>query len=192
MVSDPTALAIVEKKRIDSAAGKRAHVYMVRHLQRWLGVDYPTIGEQLRPMFAALSPPPTLIADETGVGVGVLQIFRRLKLPVASIKGITITGGSRANQRPDGGFSVPKKELVSQTQSALQGKRLLIAPQLQEARQLRKELSTFKVKINIASASESFEAWRESDKDDLVLACCMAVWFGEQGGWRLGADSFFV
>jgi hypothetical protein len=29
------------------------------------------------------------------------------------------------------------------------------------------------------AGSESLEAWRSSDKDDLVLSVCMAVWFGE-------------
>jgi hypothetical protein len=63
---------------------------------------------------------------------------------------------------------------------------------LKEARTLRKELSTFKVKINIASATESFESWRTGQHDDLVLACCLAVWYGERAGHRLTADSFFI
>jgi hypothetical protein len=74
---------------------------------------------------------------------------------------------------------VPKKELVATAQSALQGSRLTIAAKLKEAGTLKKELQNFKVKINIASATESFEAWREGDHDDLVLSCCLAVWFGE-------------
>jgi len=75
---------------------------------------------------------------------------------------------------------VPKRELVSVAQSALQSKRLVIAKGLAEAETLRKELSTFQVKITL-SATESFEAWREGAHDDLVLAACMALWHGERG-----------
>jgi hypothetical protein len=182
MMSDYTALAIVEKtveSPEEGKEGKRRNKYAVRHLQRWLGVDYPTVAEELRPMLAAL-PWPVLVADETGVGVGVVQILRLANLPIQSLLGVTITAGHHANPRPQGGWNVPKKELVASAQSALQGHRLVIAPALREARTWRKELSNFKVKINIASATESFEAWREGQHDDLVLACCLAVWQGEQ------------
>jgi hypothetical protein len=40
-------------------------------------------------------------------------------------------------------------------------------------------MATFKVKINIATGSESFEAWRQKDHDDLVLAVAMPGWFAE-------------
>jgi hypothetical protein len=132
------------------------------------------------------------VADESGVGVGVVQILRRAKLPIASLKGIVITSGHQANMRPAGGYNVPKRELVSAAQSALQGKRLMIAPAMKEAKTLRQELSTFKVKINTASVTESFEAWRSGEHDDLVLAVCLAVWFGERGGQRLGAEHFYL
>ena len=136
--------------------------------------------------------PPILAVDATGVGLAVVQILRRAKLPISRLVPITITSGHTTNQRPDGGFNVPKAELVSSTQSPLQGKRLTIAPALKEAKTLRTELSNFKVKINLASATESFEAWREGQHDDLVLAVCMAVWLGEQGGARLTADMFYL
>jgi hypothetical protein len=180
MMSDYTALALVEKTVELSAGGLRRNKYAVRHLQRWLGVDYPTVAEELRPLVAAVPGPPVLVADETGVGVGVVQILRRANLPISSLVGITITAGHEASPRPSSGWNVPKKELVAAAQSALQGHRLVIAPALREARTLRQELSNFKVKINIASATESFEAWREGQHDDLVLACCLAVWQGEQ------------
>jgi hypothetical protein len=191
MMHDPSGLAIV-RKTVEESGGKRINHYAVLHLQRWLGVAYPDIAEELRPMLAALTPRPTLVADETGVGVGVLQILRKAKLPVASIKGICITAGHRATLRPEGGWNVPKKELVACGQSALQGKRLAISPKIEDAATLRKELATFRVKINIASATESFEAWREGDHDDLVLATTLALWYGESFGKRLSADHFFL
>jgi hypothetical protein len=57
---------------------------------------------------------------------------------------------------------------------------LKIAPALREAKTLTKELQTFRVKVSLAKANESFEAWRERDHDDLVLAVAMAVWLAER------------
>jgi len=36
------------------------------------------------------------------------------------------------------------------------------------------------VKINLATGHDSYEAWREGDHDDLVLAVAMACWTGER------------
>jgi hypothetical protein len=189
MMNDHTALAILRKSK-EERNGKMVNCYACLHLQRWIGVDYPSIAEEVRPLLAQLTPPATLIVDQTGVGVGVAQILRRARLPVAGLKGVTITSGHQTTYRPDGGFNVPKKELVAAGQSALQGKRLAIAPKLADAKVLRRELQNFKVKISV-NATETYEAWREGDHDDLVLTVCMATWYGEQGGCRLGAENFF-
>ncbi len=45
---------------------------------------------------------------------------------------------------------------------------------------LKRELLTFRVKINIATSHDSYDAWREGDHDDLVLAVAMACWCGER------------
>jgi hypothetical protein len=46
--------------------------------------------------------------------------------------------------------------------------------------ELVKELETFNVKVNIRTAHDSYEAWRESDHDDLVLALALACWWAER------------
>jgi hypothetical protein len=46
--------------------------------------------------------------------------------------------------------------------------------------QLVKELLNFRVKINISTAHDSYEAWREGDHDDLVLSVALACWAGER------------
>jgi hypothetical protein len=190
MMTDPTALAIVRKTVEERDDGKRVTHYAVLHLQRWMGVDYPTIGEELRPMLETLSPKPTLIGDETGVGIATLQIFRRLGLP-ATITGINITAGHQTTTRATGGYNVPSKELIACGQSALQGKRLSISPKLSDAKILKRELQNFRVKINAASMTESYEAYREgSSHGDLVFAVCLAVWFGEHACNRLTAAMF--
>jgi hypothetical protein len=45
---------------------------------------------------------------------------------------------------------------------------------------LMEELKNFRVKINLATGHESFEAWRERDHDDLVLAVALGCWVGER------------
>lgn len=44
---------------------------------------------------------------------------------------------------------------------------------------LVKELLNFKVTIS-TSGHDSYEAWREGDHDDLVLATAMALWLAER------------
>jgi hypothetical protein len=51
-------------------------------------------------------------------------------------------------------------------------------------------MQNFKAKIT-ASANETFEAWREGQHDDLVLAVALAVWGGENlglGPWDVTVD----
>jgi hypothetical protein len=47
------------------------------------------------------------------------------------------------------------------------------------AETLEMELQNFRVKIT-AAANETFEAWRERDHDDLVLALALAAWHAEK------------
>jgi hypothetical protein len=42
---------------------------------------------------------------------------------------------------------------------------------------LREELLNFRRKIDLKTAHDSYEAWRESDHDDLVLAAALACWW---------------
>ena len=77
---------------------------------------------------------------------------------------------------------MPKRGLVAALQVALQAKRLVIAEELPLAGLLLKELSGFRVKIDLAGhASFGYDggSWREADHDDLVLATAMGVWTRE-------------
>ena len=60
----------------------------------------------------------------------------------------------------------------------------LIARALPEAPVLVEELQNFKLKITTAG-NDTYEAWRESDHDDLVLAVAMAAWYGEKRLWSI-------
>jgi hypothetical protein len=153
----------------------------VRHLERFdLGTRYTTIVERIKEM--AQEPPlselpATLLVDKTGVGAAVLDAFDHSGIrPTA----VTIHGGSAVSRDPQRcGFRVPKRDLVSAVQVLLQTGRLKIAASLPEAATLKKELLNFRVKVNPATAHDSYEHWREGDHDDLVLATAMPCWFRE-------------
>jgi hypothetical protein len=97
---------------------------------------------------------------------------------------IIITGGAAVTfDRMTGSYNVPKRDLVSVTQLALQGGRLLIAQALPLAGLLRAELEGFRAKPT-AAGHETYEA-REGEHDDIVLALAQAVWVGERVGSAL-------
>ena len=77
-------------------------------------------------------------------------------------------------------------DLVGVIQAGLQSGRLKIVPSLLLAGTLQQELLSFKVKITQA-ANETFGVWRDGLHDDLVLACALAAWVGDQ---RLGKASW--
>jgi hypothetical protein len=180
--SDYTALAVLERTllpRPDSPREREGH-YGVRYLKRWqLGVSYSDIIEDLRTLIQQLPlGMPDLIPDQTGVGQAVVEMLRRAELR-ACLRPVLITAGHQVLRGDDGSMHVPKKELASTLQVLLQQRRLKIA-NLPERDLLTRELLAFRVKITVAG-NETFEAWRERDHDDLVLAVALGAWAGERG-----------
>jgi hypothetical protein len=180
---DHSAVAVLERTwALDPGDPKvLTRSYALRHLKRWqLGTSYTTIVAELAEL--AGKPPldwPVLGVDQTGVGGAVVGMLRAAALP-ARLRPVLITAGHAALLAEDGVFHVAKKELVSVLQVLLQSRRLKIAP-LPERDLLLREFQTFRVKVT-AAANETFEAWRERDHDDLVLAVAIAAWLGEHVG----------
>jgi hypothetical protein len=153
----------------------------LRHLMRYpLGTKYAEIVASVRSL---LSREPfrrrmrytRLLADKTGVGAAVIDGFYEKGVnPI----GVTIHGGSAVTEEVRG-FRVPKRDLVASVQTLLQNGRLKIAPEMELASVLKSELLNFRVKINPATAHDSYEHWREADHDDLVLAVALACWYRE-------------
>jgi hypothetical protein len=139
--------------------------------------SYPTIVDRID---AYLKGPPLenqsrLVVDGTGVGVPVVEMFRKAGLrPVP----IWITGGSNITRKGQI-IRVPKRHLVSVLQVLLQSQRLKFARGLPERDILINELLNFRVKIT-ANANDTYEAWREGQHDDLVLGLSMACWYAER------------
>mgnify|MGYP000844876999 CR=1 FL=1 len=145
----------------------------VRHLERLpIGTAYPDAVARVKDLLQRLPAGTELIADHTGVGRAVTDmLFREGLTPVC----VTITGGDTVHR--DGlYFRVPKRDIVSALAVALQNKRLKIAAALPDTETLIAELLNFKIKVNLKTAHDSYEAWREGDHDDLVLSVGMAVW----------------
>jgi hypothetical protein len=164
--------------------------YHVRHLERPpLGTNYVDVVERILELLASLEDRELVLAvDTTGVGRPVADMLKsRLRkwLRAGQKRDITtgwiiITGGDSVTKAEGGGIRVTKRDLASAPLVLMQNNQLKIAQDMRLAETLRKELLNFKVKINIATAHDSYEAWREGDYDDLVLAVAMACWCGER------------
>jgi hypothetical protein len=179
-----------ERRQVYAAREPVALEYHVRHLERpALGTSYVDVVERIIELLKGLGDEELVLAvDMTGVGRPVADMLKRrlqewleadrsVRLNTAWI---TITGGDSVTKAEGGGLRVPKRDLASAPLVLMQNKQLKIAEGLQLADTLKRELLNFKVKINIATGHDSYEAWREGDHDDLVLAVAMACWCGER------------
>jgi hypothetical protein len=204
---DPTALAVIERGYVPAGKlynarywykGREIHSarepvrleYHVRHLERPpLGTSYVDIVEHILKLLTSLEDRELVLAvDTTGVGRPVADMLKRRledwleedQEREITAAWITITGGDSVTRAEGGGLRVPKRDLASAPLVLMQNKQLKIAEAMPLSETLRKELLNFKVKINIATGHDSYEAWREGDHDDLVLAVAMACWCGER------------
>jgi len=179
---DHSAVVILERV---STAGERDPLtfmppletsYNVRHLERMkLGTPYQAVVERIRMMVEApvLAGNVTLVVDATGVGGPVVDLLKEA-IRKAPIVAVIITGGDRQHYQ-DGRYRVPKRDLVSGVTVLLESGKLRISQQLPEAKILIKELMNMRVKIS-PGGHEAYEAWREGQHDDLVLALALALW----------------
>ena len=182
---DYTAICILEKWQkwfawpYDGQKDGKPY-YFVRFLERPpLGTSYPAIIKRTEQIYYGLKEKeekaPSLVLDATGVGKPVFDSFKDANLrPV----GISIHGGNTVTK--DKVYNVPKRDLAGVLQVLYQNERIKVSSQLPEAETLNNELLNFKVKININTGHDSYEAWREGIHDDLVLAVACAAWWGER------------
>src|SRR5215204_6521880 len=206
---DPTAICVVERDYVPAGKlynasywvkgrelyGAREPVkleYHMRHLERpALGTSYVEVVERVVELLKSLGDEELVLAvDTTGVGRPVADMLKeRLERWLEEERNtylhtawITITGGDSVTKVEGGGIRVPKRDLASAPLVLMQNGQLKIAEAMPLAETLRKELLNFKVKINISTAHESYEAWREGDHDDLVLATAIDCWKAAAGG----------
>ena len=186
---DYTALAVIQKvPTYDERTGKHSSELHLKHLERYpLKTPYTDIADHVKSLLAG--PPFTtplisrgrvarltteLIVDRTGVGVAVTDLLKERRLPFIAV---TITGlGQKVNSHGTKEYSVPKQDLVSALEVPFHKGTLKVAKGLEGWPKLREELLNFRRKQNTVTAQISYEHWRESDHDDLVLAAALACW----------------
>jgi len=192
--NDYTALAVVEKvgREGDHHGHHDDHLLHLRHLERYeLRTPYPTMVSRVAQLVSDpqlrrthfdwrigrdVLDEPELLVDATGVGRPVVDLFKERGL---NYKAITITGGNKVTSA-GGGYGVPKRDLIGALEVPFHAGRLKVAAGLNLWEQLRRELQTFRRKISITTGMDTYEHWRESDHDDLVLAAALACWGAER------------
>src|SRR5215218_2940346 len=117
--NDYTAVAVVEE------AGDDLHV---RHLERFRHTLYPDVADRVEALMDSpeLKGKAELVIDATGVGPAVTDIFSKRG---RAFKAVKIHGGDSETQE-QGVYRVPKRNLVSALQAALQTGTLKIASSL--------------------------------------------------------------
>jgi hypothetical protein len=186
--ADCTALAVVHSVHTRTPNGQTVKGLHLRHLVRYpLRTPYPEIAEKVAALVRdeKLSPteydpsrgryssqPPALVVDLTGVGVAVTDLLKGKGLKFTPV---TITGGETAH-KTGRNWRVPKRDLVAALEVPFHTGELKVAEGLTLWPILREELLNFRRKINLKTAHDSYEHWRETDHDDLVLATALACW----------------
>lgn len=186
--NDYTAVAILDSYDHVEKAGpwpdqvEKHRRHDLVHLERFRDIPYPEQVARIAERHAELTrhaerlrAPVNLVVDATGVGKPILDTLREAGLKP---RGIIITGGETTS-RSVGVTRVPKRELVTRLQVALQAGRLRIAEELPLADALLREFRGFRVKITLsghAKFGNDVGSWREADHDDMVLAVSLGVW----------------
>lgn len=177
-IDDPTALVAVRSPT--------AGMYEVAGAGRVpLGLSYTdTVGRLVAAIrevaYASTGSDIEVVADGTGVGVAVVDLLReQCDMPVVAV---TFTAGNEASidqphYRGPVNASVPKVDLVTTTVVVAERGGLIIPDALAEADALRTELGNIERSVS-AAGRQSF-THRSGTHDDLALALCCAVWWGQ-------------
>jgi hypothetical protein len=190
--ADPSALCILERQML-LEHGVLVPRFDARWLERLpLHTSYPDMVTDVKARLDALKAPCLLVIDATGVGLAVVDMFRegwvssdpvtgeRLTLPgKPTMVALTITAAEHARSERWDEWYVPKRDIVMAFMLALQQRRFRAARGLKEADTLFKEGQNFQWKVS-KTGQDQYGAWREGQHDDLLLACAIAVWWGER------------
>ena len=188
--ADYTALAAVQTVRERNEQGGIESFLHLRHLERYpLRTLYPDIANAVAELIRHpdLCPEeydpsrlryfrraPELVVDNTGVGPAVSDLLKKKGL---RFKAVTITGGDEVTYVGGGKYRVPKRDLVGALEVPFHTGKLKVAEDLPLWGALKEELFNFRRKVDLRTAHDSYEHWRETDHDDLVLATALACWW---------------
>jgi hypothetical protein len=198
---DPTAAVIVRRSLAIDETGRPDRTLQGRPLYRFdiaamkrypLGTSYPAIirhvvGQLER---TEMGRRPKLVIDGTGVGVAVVDMFRRALKPYArtiECWDIVITGGRAVTKTTRWTWHVAKIQIAGAIREALDSERLKVPREVDPDGILRRELQDFKVEIT-AAGNETFNA-RQGAHDDLVLATALPIWLASQPVMEMVVDA---
>lgn len=172
-VADYTALAVVERTDVPRLVET---VYNVRRFERLpLGTSYPDITRHVRDLFRdPRLQQAQLVVDAMGCGAPVVDMLVSGGLsPVA----VRVHGGSEETwDERFRTWHIPKRALVFILVKLFQKHVVKVAARSAQLEALEKELKAYRIKIS-PGGHDSYEAWRESDHDDLVFALGLACWW---------------
>ena len=184
---DPTAIAVVERderieKRKDPTTGaemeRRVWHHTTRYLERLpLGTSYPAVADRLVSIAAAVAfrakARPRLFLDATGVGKPVVDVLRDHKVQ-AKLIAVYFTHGDRRTKSDEGAITLGKAWLVSRLQALLQGDRLHLPRDHDDAETLIRELLDYEIRVD-KNANDTYGAFRVGLHDDMVTALGLAT-----------------
>jgi hypothetical protein len=187
--ADYTALAVVQSVKERNEEGGLKTFLHLRHLERYpLRTPYTTVADRVAALMRSealnqdeydpsrhriAKAKVELLVDKTGVGVAVTDLLKARGLKFTSV---TIHGGEKVTRSSGHGYNVPKLDLVAALEVPFHSETLKVAEGLELWGVLREELMNFRRKVNTKTAHTSFEHWRETDHDDLVLAAALPCW----------------
>ena len=172
-VNDATAFVLLDTKPDEAERGENLRV--VRYIARFFPKRYGDITDAVLELRAnpLLRGRCTVAVDATGVGRAIIEQMRDAYI---ATKPVSIHAGEREIKDEETGYHrVPKRDLVSALQVAMQNGVFQVPPDVEHRETLIDELRNFRVKVSTAG-NEQFAAWREKEHDDLVLAAAIAVW----------------
>jgi hypothetical protein len=159
--------------------------YLLRYLRRpALGTTYPEVVRQLQDLVGnpALKGNVDLVVDATGVGRPVIEVMQEAYLhPIP----VVITFGQSCKEvtmGDDGYYRVPKVDLMASLNVLFGSHRLLYPASLPDQNGINlvpvwiQEMEQFKLKRTKAN-NLTYEAWRETDHDDIVLSLALGAWW---------------
>lgn len=153
--------------------------YQVVGLHRFpLGTTYTLIVDDVRDRLlrSQLYGRTKLILDRTGVGRPVFDLFKAVDVRAV---GITFSSGNEPN-RQDGGWTVPKADLVGALQATMGTGRLRISEHTPEWPTLRQEMRNLEVRLTPSGHAQFAADWRNGSHDDLLFSLAIALWYGER------------
>lgn len=167
LVPSPTGWRFpsVTRMPLASGAGERHYLTQSKRLAAAASRVLASVG------------PVTILVDATGVGDAVIEMVREA-LPVdprVQLVAVVLTGGRGANHH-EGRWTVSKTALVDPMVAALEQGELTFGA-FPDRDIVRRELLAYRVKAaSVEAGSDRLEAERQSDHDDTVVACAMAVY----------------